>query len=390
MSSSDAVDQTAAQINGATSFVMIFGALPSGSAAERKKTLRERFNYLAKLVHPDKVSECIQNKAGEVFKMLQDARHAAEAALDAGTYEAAFSSRSGYTRNGQAPAALVELHSASRIYRLDSSPFEQGDFSVIYRAREFTSAVGSEVLVKIASEPMCNIWLEREAQLLERFHSPSETKLVRLSTYVPKLLDTFFISDGGGKRFRANVMAYQPNVVSVRQIIEAYPVGFDPSEGAWVCRRILAQVIAANMAGVVHGAIVPDHVLVDRLTRVPIHIGWAHAVTNPKKTDAKITHVINRWRDCYPPEILAKEVPDRRSDIFMAGKTIIQLLGGNVKTNVLPPSLPREFVSAILKCVASKPADRYQSGRQALDEVTRVIRSLWGSSYRPLVLPVRS
>ncbi len=210
--------------------------------------------------------------------------------------------------------------------------------------------------------------------------------IAQVSTFVPHLLDTFLMEGAGRTRYRVNVMKYKKDFVSLAEVIDAYPSGLEPAQVAWVARRIIAQALAASMMGVVHGAITPDHVLVNPVSHEPLHIGWAHAIMNP--TSERITHVIDRWREYYPPEVFEKKHPDLRTDLFMAGKTIIKLLGGDVKNTTLPSTVPPEMRRIILQLVEKSPSRRPSDGKVYLDEFTRVVRGIWGRKYRPLAMPI--
>lgn len=383
MSSEDAVIRIAEQLRVATSYAMIFGHLPDGDIETRKTELRKRFAYLVKQVHPDHAPEAVAEQAKRAVSYLIELWRSANDAIDAGTYDIPFPPKRG-SDSGRARSVDLELQSSIGAYRLSGEPFRVGDFSVLYRGRAVSGKVNGEVVVKIASEPRNNVWLEHEVKILKLFRDGRSEGLQRIQDFVPEVLDTFFVSGEHGTRFRAVVERYVPGLVSVKEIIEAYPRGLDPRDAAWIFRRVLAQTLAASMAGVVHGALVPDHVLVDPLKHEPFHIGWAHAVSGGDGTSGRITHVINRWRDLYPPEVFARQPVDHHSDIYMAGKTMILLLGGNPKTNNLPDAVPKQVAQAVLRCVAINPAHRWKSGKLALDGFTDVVRSLWGRVYRPL------
>lgn len=389
MATVDAVQEIARQLAAATTFVAVFGRLPSGGIDQQVAALRRKYFFFAKQVHPDHAPTAVKEQATEVFQLLRNLYEAAEDAARKGAYEQTFAPGF-YRTNGRAAAVdTVVLQSALAIYRLSPIPLWRGDFSSLYRA----VALGSDqqVLVKIAVDPTVNALLEWEAKVVLRFHNPTATgKLVRIRPYVPKLLDTFVIAGERGQRFRANVLAYRSGLVSLAEILTAYPDGLDPRDAAWIFRRILSQTLAATMIGVVHGALVPDHVLVDPLLHDPVHIGWLHAIDNPQTSNKRITMLIDRWRDWYPPEVLRKQKPDHRTDLYMAGKTMMRLVGGDTARNTLPRTVPDTIGQIIRQCVSASPARRPDDGRAVLDGITRAIRDAWGKAYRPLSMPVRS
>jgi len=373
----DALERIGRQFAEATSYAAIFGALPRGDVAVRRAALRKQFVYLAQLVHPDHAPQGSEMQAGDVFRLLNQTREAAEAAIEDGNYDLPFPAGSPVASPGE-----ITLQSVASTYRLRPHPFRLGDFSALYRGE---NAEGVAVIAKIAAEPTCNIRLEHEAAILDHFGGATASiEMAQISAFVPRLMDTFLVTGEGNTRTRVNIMRHVPGLVSVAQIIAAYPDGLDPRDAAWICRRMLAQTLAASMAGVVHGAMVPDHILIDPFTHEPLHIGWAHAV--PAGNAARITHVIDRYRDFYPPEVFEKQPVDHTADLYMAGKTMLKLLGGNVAKGTLPPSVPKEIARLIGRITHPSPRRRWLDGEAALGEFTRVVRALWGKTYRPLIV----
>lgn len=377
--SHDAIERVARQLQSATTFAAVFGVLPDGSLDTKRRALRTQFAYLARIVHPDHAPRGSEKLAAEVFHTLTRVRDNADAALAAGTYAQSFVSAVPINDG-------VTLRSNQSVYTLSPTLFREGDFSSVYHAHS-SGGVSGDVIVKIASSPTYNVYLEKEAQLLREFYNNRRVDLAPIRTAVPELLDTFLVDGDKGTRFRVNVLRSVGNYVSVADIIEAYPHGLEPMDAAWVGRRVIAQTLAASMVGVVHGAIVPDHVLVEPVKREPLHLGWTHAV-DPSKHE-RLRLVIDRWHDWYPPEVWEKKVPTHQTDVYMAAKTILALMGGDTKRNTFPVAVPKPIAAVLLRCLETSPSRRPQDGRAVLDEFTRAIRNEWGVVYRPLVLPVR-
>jgi len=353
----------------------VFGALPQKEVLDNHRFLRKQFAYLASIVHPDHVEEALKIEAGDIFNKLNIFRQAAEKAIEKGIYDEPLKNLFNSENSSIIRSSLAVYHVSSEIYR-------QGTFSSLYVGKQNKK----EVLIKISSAPCINNLLANEAKLLQKFKS--KKSLTKIKKFVPELLDTFVI-EKEGCQYRVLVFPYNSKWVSVTDVIEAYPNGLNPKDAAWIFRRIVAQCLAASMAGVVHTSIVPDHILVNPVTHEPLHIGWAHAINNPKKSRERVTQIIDKWKDWYPPEVFDKQLPDRRTDLYMAGKTMIKLLGGDVKKDLIPDSVPREMIHFLLKCVEENPDKRPKHGRQVLDDFTKIITKLWGKEYRPLVIPVK-
>lgn len=382
-----AIEQVAAQLRQASSFAAVFGVLPDTGVLQKKRVLRSQFTKLAFMVHPDHAPKDGAKKAAEAFEYLNELRQKAEVAIEEGTYTKPFGSMSAPSSNS---GDYFEIRSSVQAYRLAKAPLAQGDFSVLYRGSGTKDPSGF-VVAKIASAPADNVWLEREAQVLARFRdAKAGNPMLGVRKFVPELIDTFLIEGEKRTRFRVLVTRFVPGLVSVAEVIDAHPKGLEPIDAVWICRRIIAQVMAAEMAGAVHCALTPDHILIDPIAHEPLHIGWAHALDRPHETGSRITHVIDRYRDWYPPEVFDKKTPDVRTDLYMAGKTMIKLLGGDVKRNTLPSSVPDTVARVVRAAAEPSPARRPQSGRAYFDEFTRVVRAEWGTKYRPLMMPVRN
>lgn len=374
MSSALDVEAIAKTLNSATSFTAVFGTLPIGDHKVQRSAVRKQFAYLAQMVHPDHV-HAAPHVAEKAFDHLRALYDAAEDAILAGTYAKPFTA--GLKPGAKAIEDFFELTSKAGIYRCNNTPYKVGDFSVLYRAQ----ISGNEVLVKIAKEPTANALMETEAGRLKKFRATEAMKGIH--RFLPEILDTFMIPGPDRRQFRANVTNVMPGVVSLTDIKAAFPGGLVPQHAAWIVRRVMAQACAANMTGLIHAAITPDHVLVDPIKHEPCHIGWLHAT---EKT--RLTMIVERWKDWYPPEIFDKKPPTHQTDIYMAGMTCLWLFSGNTSTKSIPSSIPKPISDIILSCVNADPKKRPPDGLKVLNDITTAIRTAWGRSYQPLMMPL--
>lgn len=354
------------------SFVGIFGALGGSDLAACKRALDAAYRKLAFMTHPDQSPESHRDHATRVFQELGEAHRAATIALEQGTYE----------HERFVATATFTLASALGEYTLGTEPYAEGSFSTIFAG---IGPDGRRILAKVARAPTDNPLLEHEAALARRF--ATEPSLRPAARFMPELKDTFLVPDGA-LQLRVSIYAHRTELRSLATILDAYPSGLPPEDAGWISRRVMAQALAAESVRMVHGAIIPAHVLVHPLAREPLHLGWAHA--QPASIAARITHIVAEAKEFYPPEVFAKGVVDARTDIYMAGAVITKLFGGDVCGRSLPAHLPRSVRENILACLHESPARRPQGARAALDAITRSVRDAWGKTYRPLVLPVRS
>lgn len=273
------------------------------------------------------------------------------------------------------PTSTLELTGINGTYCVESEPCMYGDFTVIHYGM---NSRGGSLLIKVARDLACNAHLETEATCL--FDVQANDAFASIRPFMPILYDSLVLPEG----HRINVMqAADDDFVSITAIKSAYPDGLEPPMAAWVWRRVLGQVMAAELLGRVHGAIVPDHVLVHPVSHEPLHIGWGHSVT-PMSC---IVSIIERWRDWYPPEVFNREPVTLQTDLYMAGKTMIYLLGGGSDWNYIPDSVPSPLRNCIERCVAEDATHRPNDIHAFMRECTDVIHALWGHTYRRLEMP---
>jgi hypothetical protein len=365
-----------------STFETVFGRIPVGvGLAEGQRSLTQSFRRLALPVHPDKIQlypATLRPRAFELFKRLVGLSKEAQQALSEGRYQEGFESSGSARVVEESPSFTLE--SKATHYELSAKAINHGDFSTLYGGR---SLAGLDVVIKVANSSSNNLWLEREIEVLDWIHRRDKSREV--AGFTPEMLDTFLVESGAGK-LRAIVFEGLSDAVSVTDLIAGFPKGMNPPDAAWVCRRLLGQACAAAMMGLVHGALVPDHLIVGVVTHDPLYIGWTHSVEGAGTT--RISHVIDRFRDYYPPEVFKKQTVDYRTDLYMAGKTMIKLLGGDLMSHQLPELVPEKMAKVVRRCVEQKRERRYQCPKDALDDMSRAAKSLWGKRYRLLTLPI--
>ncbi len=240
--------------------------------------------------------------------------------------------------------------------------------------------------------------------------------------------------------------------VPMSEVIAAYPKGLDFRDVAWMYKRLLSGLGFVAEMGVVHGAILPSHVLVHPTGHGAKIIDWSYslnfaALLAPKAVDpdpapakpAKgAAKQLNVWdlvrqnlyadpasvdptipagpppdpnkmyvkaisvdyQNFYAPEILRKETPSPSTDIYMAAKCAVALLGGDVGTNQLPASITpagdfpdpdkaraqlQAFLQlSLLPAQNKRPHDPWQV-EEAFDKLLRML--VGERRYRPFTMP---
>lgn len=262
----------------------------------------------------------------------------------------------------------------------------EGDLADIYAATNANGSGDKPVVLKIGRDRRDNDLLENEVSVLNYLYPPKQ-KDEKFYRYLPRLIDTAQIDHR-----QVTVFPLMEGYISCTEVIAAYPKGIDFRDMVWMYKRLLGGLGFVHEMGVVHGAIIPPHVLVHPTAHGAKIIDWSYSLNfaaalaakkKPKDPDPVITPApgpkkgLGVWdlvrqnlyddgdpadpvipagpppdpdklyvramsvdyEKLYAPEILRKESPSPATDIYMAAKVAVALCGGDLETNQLPPNI---------------------------------------------------
>jgi serine/threonine protein kinase len=288
----------------------VFGKLPEDDDA-RKAKVTARFKALAREFHPDANSD---PRATEAFQRLNMLFAAA------------------MNRNPVVDPVLIRTK--RRAYKIEAR-FGRGDVSNLYEATyEDDEGETQDGIIKIARSPKSNTLIQNEAQTLKKILSDKDI-YDDASPYFPGYIETFGYRAAGQKVRQAIAFKREFNLVTLEQVREVYPDGVIPKHAAWMFRRLLMAMGFAHAAGVVHGAILPRHVLLEPALHGLVLCDWKHAV----ETGGHIHSIPAGSRDFYPQDVLDKKPATHETDIYMAVECMKYVMG----TQPQPRWLPRFF-----------------------------------------------
>ncbi|MEV7231133.1 serine/threonine protein kinase [Polymorphospora sp. NPDC051019] len=300
-----------------------------------------RYRDLARVLHPDR-------------------RPAAGTGPDAATE--AFVRLSGLWQDRR----RVVIRTRRDSYRLTGSPTHRGDLADLYD-------VGADRLLKLPRDPANNDLMAREARALRALADRGDPRFL---PYVPRLVDTFQHTDtADGTQRRVNVVAAVGNLHSLAEVRRRRPDGLDARDAAWMWRRLLTALGLAHRAGVVHGAVLPEHVLIEPDAHGVVLVDWCYSASDEGE---RIPALVPAYADWYPVEVTRRERPGPATDIAMASRCMAHLMG-----DLAPPAL-RRFVAG---CTLPSPRQRPDDAWRLLDEFDDVLADLYGPrTFRPFTL----
>lgn len=243
--------------------------------------------------------------------------------------------------------------------------------SKLYKERSRRVAVGDIAdlladergLLKVPRSPADSDLMEAEATALRRLREHGDPKY---RAYAPRLVESYLHEDAERKRRRINVLERLGGFVSLSELRQR----IDPRDAAWIWRRLLVGLGWAHRAGVVHGAVLEEHVLIHPGEHGVALVDWCYS-------GMRVKAVVASKRSHYPPEVIADKTAGPATDIYMATGLMTRI------SEDLPPAL-RKFADG---CSYDKPRMRPQDAWRLLGELDEVLHSLYGPrTFRPFTI----
>ncbi|BCJ41853.1 hypothetical protein GCM10010168_75410 [Actinoplanes ianthinogenes] len=325
-------EEVAAAIRAAGTFAELVDT--TGVDSRRQSAYR----ILAKIVHPDAAGPALRGPATAAFAKLTDLYQGPDepGPGERGPGEHRFGER----RPGErAPGERGPVREGPGRRGPDENAWRSGDIADLYE--------DGDLLIKVPRDPGDNDLMEAEAGALRRLRRHGHPDF---QAYAPRLRDT-------GRRDGRTV-----NVLTRRRDFRDLTDSGDlsPVDLVWIWRRLLAGLGWAHRAGLVHGAVFEEHVLIEPHRRGLVLIDWCYATAvgaRPKAIIAK------RERD-YPPEVLLTRPVTAATDIHLASQLMIRLFG-----SAMPDPL-RRFADG---CRYDRPQMRPQNAWHLLTEFDQII-----------------
>jgi hypothetical protein len=381
----------------------IFGGPADGSG------VRPAYKQLLALIHPDHFVDNPKEfeLANKLLTALTNLKGAADRKIKAGTY----GNKKVKAEPRRIPFSPMVIEARGQRYTL-TMQVASGDLCELYAGYVGDNVIDLQ-LFKVTRDGANNDLAEAEARILGKLYPPT-AKDEKFHRFLPKMRDSFIISGPGYQR-RVNVMSWFPEHRGLDEVMRVFPDGIDFRDMVWMFKRILHGIGHAHESKIVHGAILPPHIMIHPVNHGAKIVDWSYAVeldpepakplkaTKGKtasyydilKTDEFGTHphvsaISNEYRDYYPPEVLNRETPTPATDIFMAARMCMVLIGGDPKKPTVPDVLPEPVAKFFRSCLEILPAKRPQHAWDAHEQLDKILLSAVGKrKYRPFPMPKR-
>ena len=331
----------------------IFGDLGTTDSIVMLQEIRLKHKQIANTIHPDHHNN--SKEAHEAMSLLNVWRDKAEQKVVQGLW-------------GEKDSGISIK--TSKLYK-NVKYVTTGDICDIYLAQQED---GPRAIIKAAIDRKDQSYVNNEATILQQLWEPTDAEAKVFQKYIPKFLEQTIITVDKKEQL-ANIIEIRDGGFTLEQVHQKYKM-LDPRHVAWILKRILEGVGWVNLKQkIVHGAIIPSHIVVFPKDHGAHIIDWSYAVPVNKK---HIRAISTNYKDFYPPEVFNKVLAQPSIDIYMAAKCAVYLLGGDVKTNYIPPTIHPLFSGFLKACLLTNPMTRYTDTWEAVAQFTDNLRTIYG------------
>ncbi len=262
----------------------------------------------------------------------------------------------------------------------------QGDLATLYRATYDDEGALNRVVIKITRDPADNDLALNEASIVRTLNRKSFGE-GDLGFYFPVFVESFVSADAASGRHQTNVIDWLDGRYSFAEIRAAYSQGIDIRDAVWMWKRLLKALSFAHRHGIIHGSVIPPHVLPHPPSHGLTLIDWSYAVVEPQRTGQRVQAISPEWEAFYPPEILEKRLPTPATDIYMWAKCAIYLLGGDPATNSLPREIPRTIKIFLDRCLLERMSQRQNDAERLRRQLHDIVTDIWEPAFRDFTMP---
>jgi hypothetical protein len=341
-----------------------FGVMAGVDDAARTVTVKATYRKVARVVHSD-VNASATALADEAMVLLNALYQQALKRIAEGVYGTAAAPRP------EAAPATVVIPGAHHQY-IVGEPFLSGDLANLYRGSYDDAGETKACIIKVARDPRDSDLLAREAVALTAVHAMAAGLGGNWPHYLPTVLDAVRIREGSVIR-QALVTAAITDEASLEAVRARYPDGVDVRHFVWIWKRLLSAIGLAHAAGVVHGAILPPHVMVCPATHGITLFDWAYS-----SSTGRATAIPAPYRNWYPREVLDDHRLLVGTDLYLAAQCGIYLLGGDPVAGTLPASVPVRVKNFLQSCRMTAAHRRPQDAWALHEEFDALASSLYG------------
>jgi serine/threonine protein kinase len=180
--------------------------------------------------------------------------------------------------------------------------------------------------------------------------------------------------DPGKDEIVYSVFTYRPGYMNLYQLRELYPNGVDPRHMAWIFNRLINILAVSHSLGIINNGVVPEHILISPQDHGLILLGWLHGT----RKGERVQTIPTKYKDWYPEELKSKVPPTPSSDIYMAVKTMLYILGLDPQNKDSLGKLPKRIQGFYKSCLLDRATMRTDDTWVLVEDFKEVLEDVFG------------
>ena len=232
-----------------------------------------------------------------------------------------------------------------------------------------TTRLTERLLLKVLRSAEDEALLQNEQAVLAKLEASSERGTAYFTSLVPQRAFSGLLEGPGFARRFAAAFRQAPGFAhTLEQLLQQYPGGADPRHAIWIWRRALELLDWLHRSGVVHGALLPAHIVLDAREHSIGLVGFSCAGS----AGTPLAAMDSRQATFYPaadPQTLSAA-----GDLAMLARSIVHALGGE------PTRVPSHVPAPLAALLAEQAAGSAALGALDLSrKVSAVARECFGA-----------
>ena len=261
----------------------------------------------------------------------------------------------------------------------------RGDLSDVYTARRARWPT-ELVLVKLLRDRKDLDLFEHEWDVLQELQASQAPGADTFTALLPQPVIHGDTGSGLHAGERASLFRWASGFRhTFDELLAAYPQGIPPQASIWAWRRILEVLSFLHASGMVHGAVLPAHLLIQENEHGVRLVGYSSA-GHPGE---KLRKALDGYEPFYPQQTKSGAKLSAQLDLAMSARCMAAILGGDPASGAVPAAVPARLAALVKTIALSEPAG--QAGEDAWtlrEELGQIAQEVFGAPrFIPIVMP---
>ncbi|MEO7112400.1 MAG: hypothetical protein ABI183_18285 [Polyangiaceae bacterium] len=252
----------------------------------------------------------------------------------------------------------------------------RGESADVFLARE-SLRNGSAVLLKILRNEADRDLVDRERVVLKSLATSRAKGTPYFTLLTPYVLGHGPASWRGAEIGEATVVRATSGFVhTIADVRAAFPSGADPRHAVWIFKRMLELLSWIHESGFVHGAILPQHVVLHVRGHGAMLVGFSCATRVGEKPIA----IAPSHNQFYPDAVKSGAPLIPAVDLIMAARAVAYLVGASSSFSI-PDSVPQPIAELLRWAGNAKPHDLKITAGEMLQKISEAADAAFGPPH---------